>query len=759
MVEIAKAYLGGPDALHSIAELPLHSQLANFLGQLRTDPPPHGLDKLTQLADQLATPDQQAALAGVRQRLIDNFVALFIAPDRDRPSLVELADLLRVGALLQRIVARDTTLDACDAVPAALSMTLALPSFFKVPAGRVRPVGIADLLVVKQHVSRYELGEVARIENVLKGETRKHTQRHTLVNEKDTTVETETTKQTEQELTTTDKVDLKNEVDSTLKEDFNLKAGVQLALHGTGYDFKTNFDTAYDRSSSQASKFAADIAKDVTRRASTKITERVRQVQTTKITETFDELEDQGFENKDGGDHISGVYQWVEKVYQAQVFNYGKHLLFDLMVPEPAAFVLAAAAHPSTQDTPPVAPPELTVSPLDLTDDPHSPTFYGKYVAQYQVTGVEPPPPATITVAKAIATSEPNDGADILASETIQLDDGYIAKTFSLDAAWYHRPHADHQTELTVLVGSKAVHFNGDSGTYWDEDHQYSIKDLEAGGERGELVVSLKTAFVSRAAINVEVACTSTDELMARWKLETYEKIAARYQKLKSDYDDKVAARQFQETAPGLLGRDPETNRLIERAELKKSCISILVGYALPGTDDITDGTMPPSPAVNVPAALADGPFVRFFEQAFEWDKIGYVFYPYYWGRSTTWLGKLNLTNTDPLFESFLKAGYARVVLPVRLGFEDAIQYFLITDQIWQGGALPSVTDPTYLPITEEIKEQTNAPDGGVPVGDPWEFRLPTQLIKLRPDDQLPQWTRQGNYPPPPADPWTWTPV
>jgi hypothetical protein len=27
---------------------------------------------------------------------------------------------------------------------------------------------------------------------------------------------------------------------------------------------------------------------------------------------------------------ISGVYQWVDKVLQAQVYNYGKRMLFDI---------------------------------------------------------------------------------------------------------------------------------------------------------------------------------------------------------------------------------------------------------------------------------------------------------------------------------------------------------------------------------------------------------------------------------------------
>ena len=103
----------------------------------------------------------------------------------------------------------------------------------------------------------------------------------------------------------------------------------------------------------------------------------------------FEELEKQGFKNS-GKDHISGVYQWIDKVYLAQVFNYGKRLQFDVMVPEPAALLIQASAkEPSTLEKP-VPPPPLIISPLDLNENPVSPTFYGSVIKQFKVLGIEP---------------------------------------------------------------------------------------------------------------------------------------------------------------------------------------------------------------------------------------------------------------------------------------------------------------------------------------------------------------------------------
>jgi hypothetical protein len=67
----------------------------------------------------------------------------------------------------------------------------------------------------------------------------------------------------------------------------------------------------------------------------------------------------------------------------------------------------------------------------------------------------------------------------------------------------------------------------------------------------------------------------------------------------------------------------------------------------------------------------------------------------------------------------------------------------------------------------EEIKALTGGGEEGdldVPVGDPWEYVLPTTTIILREDGKLPEWHRidasgheskddPSNAPP---DPWTW---
>ncbi len=720
----------------------------------------------------------------------------------DRPSLNDIADLLRMLDLVMNaplILSAASPIKTVDDLQAALKKTLLLPpgifSSFEKP---IHAIGVTELFVVKQHIARYEMGEVARIENILKGESRDHSQKHTLSNERDTVLETSTETQTDQELTSTDHVSLQNEIESTLKEDIKIDAGVHVQYDGGSVKAQADLTVGYDRASSDSKKFASNIAKDVTQKAAKKVTQKVQQIVTTKIIETFEETQDQTFDNKGGTANISGVYQWIEKVYLAQMFQYGKHLLFDIMVPEPAASLLQAATNPPSDQTTPVQPGPLgtitkdcngkmildPLRPDQLVEDPKDLNFYGNWVAKFQVGGVEPPPPATITAAKSF--SQKPDGSDVHFSENINIDDGYAAYTCSISVAWRKTEGGESdQTRFDVIVGPYSQFWTVENVAGGDPNARYLVASVQERPfkpdpdpskephplEVRSIGVALEGTFCESAAANIEVQCKLTDKGFAKWQYQTYEKIVAAWQKLQADYEEKVSALQFQKGTTGPLGAaDPETNRQIERNELKRSCIALLAN-----SNEFTkgfDALMPKTPIPNPPpdslfapdltVAETRGSWVRWFEQAFEWDKIGYVFYPYYWGRASEWITRLDWKNDDPLFLNFLQAGYARVVIPVRNGFEDAINFFVLTGQPWLGGGLPEIGDggqnPLYLSITDEIKEQTGAPGDEKSYERPWEIRLPTTLIRLRDDDKLPmwKWDPPGTYPPSPPSLWTW---
>ena len=65
---------------------------------------------------------------------------------------------------------------------------------------------------------------------------------------------------------------------------------------------------------------------------------------------------------------------------------------------------------------------------------------------------------------------------------------------------------------------------------------------------------------------------------------------------------------------------------------------------------------------VNLNAAQNIATSVQFFEQAFEWENLIYICYPYYWGRRNIWSTSAIAATQDPEFDQFLGSGSARLV-------------------------------------------------------------------------------------------------
>ena len=101
-------------------------------------------------------------------------------------------------------------------------------------SGHIRPLGIADLKVVKSQLYKYDLGEVAHIENILKGETKTRTFRN--LDRSETTIvnESESTKESEKETQTTERFELQKESSNVVQQDQQSSLGVTAS-----YNFPT----------------------------------------------------------------------------------------------------------------------------------------------------------------------------------------------------------------------------------------------------------------------------------------------------------------------------------------------------------------------------------------------------------------------------------------------------------------------------------------------------------------------------------------
>lgn len=580
--------------------------------------------------------------------------------------------------------------------------------------GTVAPAGIGDLLVVKQFLKRYEAREIAHIENILKGEYKRRIHRRSRTTEETITVETEIKREEERDQQTTERFELKTESSNVLKEDTSLKIGLSVSgSYGPTVEFKATTDFALNTSKEEATKVATSFSKDVTNRAISKIFERRREERILKTIEVFEEKNIHGVDNKQGSDHVIGQYQWIDKIYEAQVFNYGKRMLFDIMLPEPAAFLLHALSNQPKAGADLIKPAPFTVLPTDIWE-----WNYADYVRQYEVVGVTPPPQPYLTVAETVeGKGMENEGAT--KTLKIPLPNGYQAVAYE----WQWRGNLWSGGSLAVVILPEPI-----------------------DNKVGTITLAVKTYKIEAFTVSLAISCQLTDGALNEWKLKTHSAILQAYQKQLRDYEEKLAALQVQ-AAQEVQGRNPLENEMLIRAELKKGSISVFTDQHYDLFGAITSSTQG-YPQPDLLEAAAEGKYIRFFEQAFEWEQMMFFFYPYFWGRKDNWVKRAILQDVDPLFAGFIKAGAARVVAPVRQGFEHAIAHFLDTAEIWDGGDLPPITSPLYVSIIEEIRERDKAPGSELPQGDPWEVRLPTTLIKLRDKATLPEWRKnaQGEW-------------
>jgi hypothetical protein len=595
--------------------------------------------------------------------------------------------------------------------------------------GNIKPIGIGDLLLVKQHVLRYQGGDLAHVENVLKSE---HLSRDTRRLERtETTIvkETETTKEEVRDTQTTDRFSLKRETSDTIKTDSSLKAGISVdAKYGPFVEVKANADIATSTSTESSTKQATEFSKDVVARSASKLVERVLERRSTTTINEFEEKYSHGFDNTAGSGHISGFYQWIDKVMQAQVYNYGKRLLFDVTVPEPGTnYILAQGALDQTTQNLKEPPP------FTLTADQIDENNYALWAHKYEVGGLEAPPPPWKTVSKAIDATVNQNPHESTKSETLAIDDGYRAKYAYVRRSYFWVDSAtgiNAAPVLQLVVGSNALDLTVTEG------------HIDMASEVGSVPISYTAYKIELLAINIEIFCELTDRAVIAWRLKTHAAITQGYQAKRQAYEQALAQAK---AAAGVVisGRNPMFNAQIIASELRKQCLTLVTAQqfdAFGALEISKHGQAQP----NLARTASQMPYIRFFEQAFEWEHILYFFYPYFWGWKTAWNKRMFLDDVDPSFADFLRAGAARVVFPVRPGFEAAVIHFLETGEIWNGGPPPDISSSLYVPIIKEIQEATGAPGDETPVGEPWLIDLPTTLVRIRPNNDLPTWKKVG---------------
>lgn len=588
--------------------------------------------------------------------------------------------------------------------------------------GEARILGIADLMVVEQDLLRYQYGEIAHIENVLKSELRARTFRTSSMREESEFTESETSEEQQRDLATSDRFNLQTETQNVITENTSKDAGVTVnASYGPSVDVTASFNYATSNSRQNSNRASSSFAREVTSRAVSRLQKRSLERRSVRTVEEIEETNKHSFDNKEGLADISGIYRFVDKIYKAQIVNYGKRLMLEFVVPEPAAFLRYALANRPLDGVTQVKPQPpgycigngLKFVPLQAQDI--TPENYLYWASEYQAQDIEPPPPSTRLVSDtkkspdqmpAIGDNGVKISSDVL---NVTIPDGYLPQSAFVNI------YGETQTGTHKLV----FQIQEQQGMYSepvDDNHLFYLHLHPTA----TVPVTINSLRFHNYEVLVTVFCTLAVGKYQEWQIKTYNAIMNAYNDRKSRYDKAMEAARIQASYGTVTGSNPFMNRETEKTELKKGCISLLTAQRFDAFGAVGRNVAPHGfPEIDFEEARDEGAYIQFFEQSFEWNNVTYVFYPYFWSRKEDWIVLAQLNDDDPLFTRFLQAGAARVQVPVRLGFEEGILQYLAVTEPWNGeGTLVNTTDgeadDTHLSIVDELKSQmgNNNSDG-----------------------------------------------
>lgn len=576
----------------------------------------------------------------------------------------------------------------------------------------IKRAGIADYRKVEQEVCCWDLGEVSHIENIMAREYKERSTRRLRRTEDTVTTENSTETESLTDTSSTDRFEMQKQTAIALSESTSM--GINA---GVSFDTKlmrsfVNGNYANNTSQQQSNSEAVQLSKEITQKASEKILQKVREERISKMIDEFEEQNKHGYDNREGDQHVSAVYRWVDKIYKNQIFNYGKRLMYEFMIPQPALFHNAAMK--SFSGTAGFALLQKPVDPrtgsgdLNLSDFSKLDAYNYKYWAAMYDAEVKPMPDQYTTIGKSFDhyTANVNEGSS--KSGNISIPEGYETEKALIVFAGMAAGVGWDQKILASIGNRAQVSCPGRIDDF--SQHYFNVAAFTK-----EIPAAVNFCNFHLGCVNFSVKCRLTEKGLNDWKIETFNAIMKAYEQKLADYEAALS-----ET---VKGTNPGFYRTIENAVLRKSCISYLTKDNEMGASRFVSGndvmTIEPKKTAEMEKYAS---LVKFMEQAFEWEILSYTFYPFYWADKNDWQANYQQDVDDPIFRAFLQSGMARAMVSVRPGFEEAVMYYIATGEVWLGGEPPVIGDDLYLSIVEELKHPEYY------IEETWETRVPTTL-------------------------------
>jgi Type II secretion system (T2SS), protein G len=432
-------------------------------------------------------------------------------------------------------------------------------------------------------------------------------------------------------------------------------------------------------------------------------------------------------------------YYRMMRKWRTDLFRYGLRMTYDLAIPTPGVRLWARYERLAALDKRLRTPFPFGLKAEDLND--------GNWPAKAAELGVPsavvPPPPEPLVFKAQSDVIGFFDDAEAKSADRFGKLEFDVPPGYALDDA---------------LATANISQATGGSNFTWHDGGNLNVPNTVkvTGGlldfrppnppRSGKLAATFSYRGVHTAGLTLLLTFRRTPATEQAWQRAAWAAIKA---SAEARYQEETARLQEERDRlwAMLNGKDTLSLRRLEREELLRLIIQWLLGPDHPVVatmpveatlqtlqeNEVTFVTAPAHssaffidnlPPVTAPTfagidetqwhnALLFGEAVKFIQQAIEWENLLYFLYPYFWGSETVGRDKMLFQHPDPEHERFLRAGYARIVITVRPGFEEAF-----TKLVESGSLAPDATSP-YMDVATEIANFAKTNYAGIPPANP----------------------------------------
>lgn len=722
---------------------------------------------ISSLADFLQEPSWPVAL----QRVWQSIFALALAgKSADAALSHQLLDILRVAQYLTLLSLANDALTRCACRQTALSAIIVIPDNVAilppapaiagadtaVPPNTWEMLGVGKLKMARQHLAGYAPGELADVVNVMPRE-RQEMQERTL------TTSTERSSHLEEQAKQSDtsrETSASSELADTIHE---VMAADGMAVDMSGVtpqygNLNLLLTGSGSNSRGRSAWSAADTSRMVqrlTEQAARRLGDRVSSQRGKEWQELRERRQSQLIDNT-GNERLVGVYRWIDRVVRVHVEELGARLVLAFVLEQPAQDWVAAVA---AQGTLPLKPP--TALPANYAAI--QPGNYQDIGAGYGLLELEAPPPSQLVLSATISRVTlgdlsllcvPDGYSVASAAVTVALSDNTFNLACSIcgvDLPASSGPPAPAAalaaapTPLSVTVPACSTTGTGPAVVNPPNQPTSVISTVTLTGlpiSTGRIPVTVMSA-APLFCVTVTLTCTliapatgTANSLLTAWQIRIYDRLQSAWQSAWKTYDAALHARIDQASA-GHSGK-------VQRDTLKQACMSLLLQVS--GTLGISE---------------------RLLEPQLDWMHMTWQYQSPTSASGNNWpqshTSEATRPSSDRLFQHFLTAQTARVLLPVNLGWESWLLFYLQFKQLWIGGPATTVMTESTMPIMEELlRPDVEAGDhcldssAHMPPTKPriphenWTVRVPTSMIYLQQGAELPQMVRHRHIEPKP---------